>query len=65
MTEQEDLIEDLIWIRQRIRNCRGAIESGQMTDKDVRGGLLRVGDRLDGIIARLGAAVSGVGGSHE
>lgn len=53
MTEQEDLIEDLTWIRQRVRNCRGAVESGQITDKDVRGSLLRVSDRLDEIIARL------------
>jgi hypothetical protein len=53
MTKKEDLIEDLTWIRQRIRNCRGAIESGQMTDKDVHGGLSRVGDRLNDIIARL------------
>jgi hypothetical protein len=55
VTEQEDLLEDLVWIRQRARNCRGAIESGQITDKDVRGSLLRVTERLDAIIERLRA----------
>ncbi|MCK1543332.1 hypothetical protein IVB12_15560 [Bradyrhizobium sp. 179] len=49
-----DLIEDLKWVRQRVRNCRGAIESNQVEDKDVRGSLLRITDRLDDIIARLG-----------
>lgn len=58
MTDREDLIEDLTWVRQRVRNCRGAIESGQMTDKDVHGGLLRVIDRLDDILHRLCVPVS-------
>jgi len=53
MTEREDLIEDLMWIRQRVRNCRGAIETGQTSDKDVRGALLRVTERLDLILWRL------------
>jgi hypothetical protein len=52
-----DLIEDLQWVRQRVRNCRGAIESNQVEDKDVRGSLLRITDRLDDIITRLSIPV--------
>lgn len=61
------LIEDLTWVRQRVRNCRGAIESGQVTDKDVRGSLLRVTERLDEIIAslRLTNAAQPSAGSEE
>jgi hypothetical protein len=56
MTEREDLIEDLTWIRKRVRNCRGAIESGQVVDKDVRGALLLITERLDTVLWRMGAA---------
>jgi hypothetical protein len=58
MTEREDLIEDLTWIRKRVRNCRGAIESGQVEDKDVRGALLLITDRLDTVLWRMGAAAA-------
>lgn len=52
-TERDDLIEDLTWVRQRVRNCRGAVESGQITDKDVRGSLLLITERLDLMLWRL------------
>jgi hypothetical protein len=52
VSETVDLIEDLTWVRQRVRNCRGAIESNQVEDKDVRGSLLRITERLDDIIGR-------------
>lgn len=52
-TERDDLIEDLTWVRQRVRNCRGAVESGQITDKDVRGSLLLITERLDLILWRM------------
>ena len=40
------LVEALEGAAKTMRNCRGAIESGQVVDKDVRGNLTRARDRI-------------------
>ena len=65
MINARELIAELTWVRERVRNCRGAIESGQVTDKDVRGSLLRVTERLDDIMNQISisASVGNAGGA--
>jgi hypothetical protein len=47
-----DLVAALTDAKRRMRNCRGAIESNQVVDKDVHGGLTRGMEAIDAALAK-------------
>ncbi|HEX5935892.1 MAG TPA: hypothetical protein VFY63_17160 [Pseudorhizobium sp.] len=49
-------LRDVLWaIRQSVKNARGAVESNQVVDKDVRGTLTGVIAKIDGALDLLHA----------
>lgn len=49
----ERIVEVVRDLRQRIKNARGAIESGQVVDKDVHGSLGRAIEQFDALLSDL------------
>lgn len=49
----EELVKALEAAKKRMRNCRGAIESNQVVDKDVHGSLTRGMADIDAVLKEL------------
>lgn len=49
----EKLVDALKEARKRMRNCRGAIESNQVVDKDVHGSLTSGMTEIDAVLALI------------